>query len=117
MLCEIKDCLFVADSENSTYSLKHDVVAENSRHYYGAGLIFGENYLIDFSRLHDYPGTQNCFSLTGYSMLQGGPLPCCLNEDLLSKLFVNPATEGLTNAETQLREGLSKFSLVEVLCI
>lgn len=41
MTREIKDSLFVA-SGDSTYILREDVVAENRRYFFGAGLIFGK---------------------------------------------------------------------------
>ena len=46
-------------------------------------------------------------------MLQGGPLPCFMHEDLITKLFGVHAEE-LNAAEEQLRDGFSKFGLVEV---
>ena len=42
MIRNIKDKLFVANQEDSTFNLHNDIVSENSRHYYGAGLIFGK---------------------------------------------------------------------------
>lgn len=63
----------------------------------------------------NFVGFTNCiFLLLAYSMLQGGPLPCFMNEVLINRLFAIPTAEGLTNAEAQLREGLSKFGLIEV---
>lgn len=47
-------------------------------------------------------------------MLQGGPLPCFMSEELKTKLFVTSTPEELTNAEAQLRDGFSKFGIVEV---
>ena len=42
MIRNIKDKLFVANQEDPTFNLHNDIVSENSRHYYGAGLIFGK---------------------------------------------------------------------------
>ena len=45
MIRNIKDKLFVANQEDSTFNLHNDIVefyTENSRHYYGPGLIFGK---------------------------------------------------------------------------
>lgn len=42
MIRAIRDKLFVANQEDSTFNLHNDIVSENSRHYYGAGLIFGK---------------------------------------------------------------------------
>ena len=46
-------------------------------------------------------------------MLQGGPLPCFMHKDLITKLFGVHAEE-LNAAEEQLCDGFSKFGLVEV---
>ena len=40
---------------------------------------------------------------SGYSMLQGGPLPCFFTENLLMKIISAP--EGLNTAERQLKDG------------
>ncbi|XP_028403172.1 uncharacterized protein LOC114525912 [Dendronephthya gigantea] len=88
MTREIKDHLFVVGGD--TYTLRQDVVAETRRYFFGAGLVFG------------------------YSMLQGGPLPCFMHEELLTKLFGVHA-EQLNDAEEQLRNGFSKFGLVELI--
>ena len=50
----------------------------------------------------------------GYSIVQGGPLPCFMHESLLNKLFGPSATESLGGAEQQLRNGFMKFGLFEV---
>ncbi|CAB4029344.1 G2 M phase-specific E3 ubiquitin- ligase, partial [Paramuricea clavata] len=90
MVREIKDCLFV-DNGDSTYILREDVVAENRRHYFGAGLVFG------------------------YSILQGGPLPSFMQENLLSKLFGDTDGQVLSCAEEQVRDSFSRFGLVELI--
>ena len=46
-------------------------------------------------------------------MLQGGPLPNFMHEDLITKLFVSP-DGSLSPAEKQLQDGLAKFGVVEV---
>ena len=45
-------------------------------------------------------------------MLQGGPLPCFMDETLLDKLL--DANSDSNEAETQFRDGLAKFGLIEV---
>ena len=52
-------------------------------------------------------------SFTGFSMLQGGPLPCFLKEEQLQRL-VGSETYTLSEAEKQFQAGLAKFGLVEV---
>lgn len=46
-------------------------------------------------------------------MLQGGPLPCFLDEDQLQRLFGNDLNVS-NQAENQFREGVTAFGLVEV---
>lgn len=50
---------------------------------------------------------------TGFSMLQGGPLPCFLKEEQLQRLL-GLGTYTLSEAEKQFQAGLAKFGLVEV---
>ena len=45
--------------------------------------------------------------------MQGGPLPCFMDDSLLQKLFGTPLEE-FSRAEGQVRDGLKKFGLVEV---
>ena len=52
-------------------------------------------------------------SFTGFSMLQGGPLPCFLKEEQSQRL-VGSETYTLSEAEKQFQAGLAKFGLVEV---
>lgn len=52
-------------------------------------------------------------AFAGFSMLQGGPLPCFLNEEQLQRL-VGLETYTLSEAEKQFQAGLGKFGLVEV---
>ena len=51
---------------------------------------------------------------SGYSIVQGGPLPCFMHDSLLNKLFGPSPTESLGEAEQQLRNGFKKFGLFEV---
>lgn len=64
MMRNIKDKLFVANQEDSTFNLHNDIVSENSRHYYGAGLIFGEISYTHFKHCNFLPTSYyNFFSL------------------------------------------------------
>lgn len=47
-------------------------------------------------------------------MLQGGPLPCFMHDSVVNKVFGQLPSEELCEAERQLREGFSRFGLVEV---
>ena len=62
-------------------------------------------------RVRTSDASQTVF-ISGYSMLQGGPLPCFMAESLLMKLFSDQ--EGLSIAERQLKDGFATFGLVEV---
>lgn len=53
------------------------------------------------------------FSLSGFSMLQGGPLPCFLKEEQLQTLL-NGEYATLRDSERQFQSGLAKFGLIEV---
>lgn len=53
------------------------------------------------------------FSLPGFSMLQGGPLPCFLKEEQL-QTFLNGQYASLRESERQFQSGLAKFGLIEV---
>ena len=46
-------------------------------------------------------------------MIQGGPLPCFIEEDQLQRLL-NEDSTSLTEAESQFQSGLAKFGLLEV---
>ena len=54
--------------------------------------------------------------LSGYSILQGGPLPSFMHESLLSSLFRPPDQDSgeLSRAKNQMCDGLMKLGLVEV---
>ena len=76
------------------------------------------------ARAHNFVTThtprlyRKLFSLcSGYSILRGRPLPCFMHEDLITKIFVDREDNNLNAAEEQLRDGLSKFALVEVLYV
>lgn len=47
-------------------------------------------------------------------MIQGGPLPCFMDDNLLRKRFGYYDGDVLNSAEEQLRDGFSRFGLVEV---
>ena len=53
------------------------------------------------------------FDSAGFSMLQGGPLPCFLKEEQLQRLLVGEYTV-LKESEKQFKCGLHKFGLIEV---
>ncbi|XP_020601636.1 uncharacterized protein LOC110040706 [Orbicella faveolata] len=52
-------------------------------------------------------------SLPGFSMLQGGPLPCFLKEEQLQTLL-NGQYASLRESERQFQSGLAKFGLIEL---
>ena len=52
-------------------------------------------------------------AFTGFSMLQGGPLPYFSKEEQLQRLL-GLGTYTLSEAEQQFQAGLAKFGLVEV---
>jgi hypothetical protein len=54
------------------------------------------------------------FIILGYSMIQGGPLPCFMHDSLTNKLFGQVPYEELSRAEKQVRDGLMRFGLAEV---
>lgn len=54
------------------------------------------------------------FIYIGFSILQGGPLPCFMNENLIRKLLGVGTGNDLTKAEQQFQDGLAKFGIVEV---
>ena len=56
------------------------------------------------------------FHSPGFSMLQGGPLPCFLKEEKLQTLLVGEYSI-LKESEKQFECGLHKFGLIEVIYI
>ncbi|XP_044165716.1 uncharacterized protein LOC122949746 [Acropora millepora] len=85
---ELRDQLF-DEAGSGEYILTNDVTSLRQNYYFGAGLIFG------------------------FSMLQGGPLPCFLTEEQLQRLLVGEYSV-LKESEKQFKCGLHKFGLIEL---
>ncbi|XP_015757106.1 PREDICTED: uncharacterized protein LOC107336547 [Acropora digitifera] len=85
----IRDKLFF-DTGSGQFKLTQDLTALTENHYFGAGLIFG------------------------LSILQGGPLPCFMQEEQMQKL-VGETTMDLSDAEKQFQLGLAKVGLLELI--
>ena len=50
--------------------------------------------------------------IEGFSMIQGGPLPCFMEEGQLQRLLKEDSTA--TEAENQFQSALAEFGLIEV---
>ncbi|CAB4025573.1 G2 M phase-specific E3 ubiquitin- ligase [Paramuricea clavata] len=85
MLRLIKEKLCVENKEEGGFVLVDNVTARTNRFYYGAGIIFG------------------------YSLLQGGPLPCFFSERQLQTFFTEDQEK--TEMEEQFVQGIASFGL------
>ena len=126
MIREIHERLFVKSGEGSSgYTLTENTVHADKKCYFGAGLIFGKTFTCSWHLL--VFNIVNCQfqcklntmwildCLPGLSLLQGGPLPCFMDEDQMQRLFLERPDVNLNPAEVQFQEGVAKFGLVEVL--
>jgi hypothetical protein len=52
--------------------------------------------------------------ILGFSLLQGGPLPCFIQKDQLKLLVEESPSRPLRDSESQFRTGLAMFGLIEV---
>ncbi|KAK3749365.1 hypothetical protein QZH41_010356, partial [Actinostola sp. cb2023] len=84
----IKDRLFKEHQDEEGFVLMKDITAIQKQYYYAAGIFFG------------------------YSLLQGGPLPCFLHEDFMTSVFCT--NHSSAEEERQFQKGLAKFGLIKL---